>query len=471
MLWSKVYGDVYSEFPTSIIPSGDGGAIIAGAKWRGAESDYDILLMKVDAQGDSVWSYLYGGQGNQWAEDIISTPDGGYLVAGSNWINANDDGLVVKFDSEGMPEWETLVGGDFPNMYYYYKILSAPDNCYYLVGTAILVTDDGVMNSDCIVTKLTPDGQVVWTNFYGLPEASECCYEAIQTSDGGLAITGSSWLPREDDWSDVLLMKISADGEFEWMNEYGGAILTETGFGLAQTPDGGYIIAGEQTELDAAEYIVRTDANGERLWSKAFGGEYVLSYAWWIVNAPNDGYLLGGFTNAQGSGDYDFHLMSLDPGGEIIWSAAYGGVSSDRCSAMLPTDDGGMMLIGETRSYGNAQGMNPDLWLIKVAEPDKVTPTAEEKTSANLSLSPAFPNPFNSTTMVSVQSPFTGNVNATVIDENGREWKQFEVPASAGMGGTKGRFILDGAGLPAGVYWLKVTQGGRSVQQKVMLVK
>jgi len=470
MLWAKVYGDVFTEIPNSIIPSGDGGAIIAGAKWRGAESDYDILLMKVDAAGDSVWSYLYSGQGNQWAEDIVSTPDGGYLVAGSTWFNGNDDGLVVKFDCDGLPEWETQVGGDFPNMYYYYKILNAPDDCYYLVGTAILVVeDDGCMNMDCIVTKMTPEGQVVWTNYYGVPEANECCYEAIQTSDGGIALTGYSWLPREDDWNDALLMKLSPEGELEWMREYGDTLLTEDGFGLAQTPDGGYIIVGEQTEYDASQFIARTDENGELLWTKAFiGPEGVLSYAWWVVNTPNEGYLVGGFSSEEGSGDYDFNLKSLDVNGEIIWTAAYGGALSDRCYAMLPTEDGGMMLVGETRSYGNAQGMSPDLWLIKVAEPDKVAPEAVETTTSGLSLSPAYPNPFNSTTVVSFQTSSTENVYANLVDESGREWTKWSLnqtkPGS-------GRFVLDGASLPTGVYWLKVSQNNKSVQQRIVLVR
>jgi len=90
---------------------------------------------------------------------------------------------------------------------------------------------------------------------------------------------------------------------------------------------------------------------------------------------------------------------------------------------------------------------------------------------STLLLSPAFPNPFNSTAIISFQTPFTGAINASLVDESGREWRKFEIPAVAGVRGTNGRFALDGAGLPAGAYWVKVTQGGQSAQQRVVLVK
>jgi len=85
-----------------------------------------------------------------------------------------------------------------------------------------------------------------------------------------------------------------------------------------------------------------------------------------------------------------------------------------------------------------------------------------------LQLSPAFPNPFNSTTIVSFQSPFTGAINASLVDESGREWTKWTTePMSSGSG----RFVVDGAGLSTGTYWLKVNQGGQTASTRLVLVK
>ena len=86
-----------------------------------------------------------------------------------------------------------------------------------------------------------------------------------------------------------------------------------------------------------------------------------------------------------------------------------------------------------------------------------------------LTLNPAFPNPFNSTTIVSFKSPFTGAVRVSLVDIDGRELKTW-IPTSVGMM-KEGRFVVDGAGLSAGTYWLKVTQGGQTASTRLVLVK
>lgn len=83
-------------------------------------------------------------------------------------------------------------------------------------------------------------------------------------------------------------------------------------------------------------------------------------------------------------------------------------------------------------------------------------------------LSPTFPNPFNSTAIVSFQTPFAGQLDASLLDVNGRVWTRWtSLQAAPGAG----KFLIDGNGLAAGTYWVKVAQGGQSAMQRVELVK
>ena len=86
-----------------------------------------------------------------------------------------------------------------------------------------------------------------------------------------------------------------------------------------------------------------------------------------------------------------------------------------------------------------------------------------------LLLNPPFPSPFNSTAIVSFQTPFAGVVQACLVDASGRVVRGFEIPPFAGM--KNGRFLIDGAGLSAGTYWVKVAQGGQNATQRGVLVK
>jgi hypothetical protein len=85
-----------------------------------------------------------------------------------------------------------------------------------------------------------------------------------------------------------------------------------------------------------------------------------------------------------------------------------------------------------------------------------------------LSLSPAFPSPFNSSAFVDFATPFAGQIRASLVDLNGREWTKWTVSqAEPGVG----RFVINGGGLASGQYWLKVEQGGRMAGTRVVMVK
>lgn len=83
-------------------------------------------------------------------------------------------------------------------------------------------------------------------------------------------------------------------------------------------------------------------------------------------------------------------------------------------------------------------------------------------------LNPPFPNPFNSTTVISFQTPFTGSIRGSLVDGNGRIWANW-----TGMQETPGfgKFLIDGTGLPTGAYWVRIAQEGQSASQRIVLMK
>jgi len=469
MVWSQHYGDEFGEYPTAITESGDGGSIIVGSITQIEGGDFNIFIMKVDEDGDSVWFSIYGEQGDQRAHDVAGTPDGGFLVVGSTETASGEHALVLKFDSDGAFIWQKLISGELWEMYRYHRILPIPNEGYYLIGVAIrIIQGDFYMNTDCLVSKFSLEGNLIWTRVLGDPDMEEYCYDAIITSDGGLALTGYWWNIDFENYPEAMLMKISPDIEIEWTKHYDNEEGIEIMFSLMQDSNNGFALVGLQSLDLPTEYIVTTDEDGELNWTKTFGGEGVISYARWIGDDNENGLLMAGYSNAEGSGNYDFHLVALDTDGNRKWSRAYGGVEADQCMDVFPTGDGGFLLVGETSNFGTPNPLIPDVWLIKIIDPDGVAGEPVEESPSDLSLWPAYPNPFNSTAILSFQTPSTGAVYASLVDESGREWRRWTTsPMSSGTG----RFVLDGAGLPAGVYWVKVSQGGQSVQQRVVLVK
>lgn len=117
-VWMKTYGTIAAEgryWDTEGVPTPDGGFIIAGATTNtlltaGAQ---DILVVKVDAAGTVQWAKTYGGAGDQYADGIVKTPDGGYMVVGTTFGagNGSRDAVMIKLDVNGSMMWANAYGG------------------------------------------------------------------------------------------------------------------------------------------------------------------------------------------------------------------------------------------------------------------------------------------------------------------------------------------------------------------------
>jgi len=137
----------------------------------------------------------------------------------------------------------------------------------------------------------------------------------------------------------------------------------DRGVFVSPTRDGGYIAVGVTGSFGAGNedvYLVKSGPAGEILWSKTFGGAG--NDNGWSVHETTDGFVLAGFTNSSGNGNHDFYLVKTDPEGELAWSRTFGGEDRDRCWSLALTADGGYVLAGETRSFGEGE---EDFYLVK----------------------------------------------------------------------------------------------------------
>ena len=80
--WQKTFGGINNEFFYSIDQNMDGGYIVAGITNSFGAGNYDVLVYKLDADGNISWQKTYGGNGDDYARSIQQTRDRGYIVAG-----------------------------------------------------------------------------------------------------------------------------------------------------------------------------------------------------------------------------------------------------------------------------------------------------------------------------------------------------------------------------------------------------
>ena len=140
----------------------------------------------------------------------------------------------------------------------------------------------------------------------------------------------------------------------------------EYGWGLTQIHDGGYIITGrkENKETNSKDMItIRTDDNGFGIWERNYGGS--LNEEGYSVVQSQDGNILSiGYSWSYGN-EQQIFVVKSDLSGRKIWQKTYGGSNRDIGHKAIVTTDGHIAIVGQTNSPGISKG-NDDIWLSKI---------------------------------------------------------------------------------------------------------
>jgi uncharacterized delta-60 repeat protein len=97
-------------------------------------------------------------------------------------------------------------------------------------------------------------------------------------------------------------------------------------------------------------------------WERTMGGtEEDKAYA--VVATPDDGLIVAGNTMSFGNPRYDAWIARLDRAGETVWERRLGGPQADHFYALAAAPDGGVLAAGDTRSAGVGES---DVWLARL---------------------------------------------------------------------------------------------------------
>jgi hypothetical protein len=272
-------------------------------------------LVKTDSLGTVQWSRGLEADTTPHemaAFSVVQTLDAGFVVAA---FNVGEGLYLVKVDSLGNTDWEVAFRGGYRLRYFPHLLpVRQTVDSGFIIGTL----QDSVLR----LMKTDSLGSLLWERSYpglGVREG----ISVLQAVDRGYVATGVAHAPPESDGGDAYLVKTDSLGNFQWKRTYGGA-KADHGRWVAQTSDGGYVLAG-CTNVTGAEhigdgYVVRTDSVGNLMWEKVIGGPGVEDDARCVQQTADGGFVVTGwmeFGGDQGS-FYQGHLyiLKLAPEGD-----------------------------------------------------------------------------------------------------------------------------------------------------------
>ena len=195
-------------------------------------------------------------------------------------------------------------------------------------------------------TRLTMDAQ---TYLYG-----------ATNTDGGIVVTGKTLASSGN--NDIVVAKFTEGGESLWVAVL-GTNRDEEGWGIAETADGNFIIAGFGVESSGSRNVVIltcVDADGDSLWWRTYSSEGQAK-ARDIVRLPDDNFGVIGYKLGSDGVSSDVWLLKCDADGDTLWTRSYGGDQTDVGYRLQVRPNGGFAFVGTTLSYGSG---DYDPWFI-----------------------------------------------------------------------------------------------------------
>jgi hypothetical protein len=186
-------------------------------------SNSDILTVKYNSNGDTLWTRTYNGPangadcGNAIALDVLGNI---YITAESDGSGSEHDYVTIKYSGSGTQQWVSRYNG--PGNGEDFAVAIALDNQgnSYITG---LSTGNGY-NFDYATIKYNSNGDTVWVRRYdGLGNGDDRAWSIAVDGQGDVYITGDSYYG-DSVLEDYVTIKYSASGIQQWLASYDGTI-------------------------------------------------------------------------------------------------------------------------------------------------------------------------------------------------------------------------------------------------------
>lgn len=349
VVWVKTYGGKSDDHGDYVINCTDGGYFVLGRTFSFGAGYQDIWLLRLNEQGDTLWTKTYGGPDMDSGSQIVKSWNGNdYYILGhtQSYGQGENDIYLIRIDSHGDTIWTKTYGGKENDIGW--SLVTTSDSCLVIAG---VTKSFGAKDEDVFLLKVDGDGEILWSRFFG-GKNNERAY-AIKETTGGFILCGMTNSFGSGDY-DVCLIKVDDNGETLWTKTFGGEA-TDQGLSLIII-DGGCIVVGftesyGQGEADA--YLIRTDSCGDTLWTRVCGGND-FDKGNFIKKLSDGNFLIVGYTRSYGTGETgNIYLFAVDNYGNVLWEKNYGGLLYDYGNWFEEVKKGEYIISGSTSSFRN----------------------------------------------------------------------------------------------------------------------
>ncbi|MCG8574757.1 MAG: T9SS type A sorting domain-containing protein [Flavobacteriales bacterium] len=464
----KVYGNNGFDYCRDIEQNLSSNYYLTGSSSSFIGGSADAYLLKIDADGNFLWSYNYGGNGIEWGEELEITHDSSLAIAGyTTSIGAGGfDFYLVKVDStDGSPQWERSYGGaDWDKAYDFVQL---PDSGFVLVGETYSFGD---MGRNGYMVRTDKNGDTLWTRLFDGPGESFLKGVFLDETLDSIVVCGGS----ESGGAGMLdgyIAKLDLDGNlggehflgtpyddyFNDINANFGYYLVGGGLGTEEEDNQDLWVL--KLHQETMEVIFEEN-------NSAVSTDTDFLNSVWVRPVGDDKTFFCGQTRTYDwswlDGSYSFYFGKRDWDGLYIIRKTYGMQGFDAAHAIRSTNDNGTIIVGDVHNYATG-GSNA--LVVKLGEdwdfPDieselvyeDITNSIEEIEAGSKAL--IYPNPFENEINIEHDIDFE---KAEIYSMDGRLIENQNI-------NNKKLYLKH---LPKGTYIINLTKDDRTLSQRII---
>lgn len=323
-IWLRAFGAPSQghafTYQGALIQTSDSGFLACGGHYDSINDVTSGLLMKFNAQGDSVWAKKYANSPTKTTFNAVAeTADHGFVAVGytHTGLISSSRPYLLKTDSLGLVEWDTI----YPWWSSPTSIAIATDGNYLMGGQTI--------RPDPAITKIDTNGHVVWRSFYGTPRQDPCFAGIAPCMNGDILLYSClDSVVNQGDYPNLpFLARYAPDGSIKWVKHFNNPnnrIINITR--AKELRNGNLMLVGERGDdvNTAMGWILLMDSLGNQIWERKHGytqdsaiyGLFGLVYD--FAYTSDNGYILTGIsfndvdTSFLFNMNADFWLLKLD---------------------------------------------------------------------------------------------------------------------------------------------------------------
>lgn len=318
--WIATLTGASAETANAVALDNSGNIYVAGQTTTSGAGGDDFLLVKYNTNGVIQWQKLLGGNSTDRAYGVAIDSSNNIYVVGdfASNIVGDYDMALAKYDTSGNLQWQRSLGSSPADTAYGVAVDSS--GYVYVTGRSLFSS----VSYDAIIAKYDSSGTIQWQNY--LAGGSGDHGRGVGVDSSGNSYMGGYTSSSGAGSLDVLLAKYNTSGTIQWQRTLGSSN-TEIGYAATADSSGNSYVTGYATN-GSSVLVAKYDTSGTIQWQRTLTNTSGYSQSGYsiAVDASGNVYVTGYSQNVDG---FDILIAKYNSSGTIQWQRTLGSAGTD----------------------------------------------------------------------------------------------------------------------------------------------